>query len=202
VDTADDSLAKLFEQLRTGTSRGREEAFRQLFERLYPRLYHYFSKRGFPPEDAQDLTQETLLGIYRSMGSLRNEKRFEPWLFQIARNAYLLSFRRKSAEMRSGIEVPIEVVENQTSSALNRDSPLEQALEQECRQLLHEAIQELPKQMRDCMTLRIDGHLSYAEIARVLDLSVETVKAHLYQGRRRLQQKLGAYFQAHLEEGP
>ena len=206
MHTADDSLLKLFEQLRAGPSRGREEVFRQLFKSLYPRLYGYFLRRGFGPQDAQDLTQETFLGIYRGMGSLREESRFQPWLFGIAKNAHRLYFRRQGADKRSGSEVPIEVVENRSGSVLNPTaaipSPLDQALEEEQRRLLHKEIQELPKQMRDCMKLRLDGNLTYGEIAQVLDLSVETVKAHLYQARRRLQEKLVPYSQAPPEEAP
>jgi RNA polymerase sigma-70 factor (ECF subfamily) len=201
VGTVDDSLPKLFEQLRTGPSREREVVFRQLYKKLYPRLLHYFLKR-VPSQDAQDLTQETLLSIYRSMDSLRDEKGFESWLFKIAQNVYRLYLRRRRADKRSGIEVPIEVAEEQASSPWNPASPLDQTMEQERNQVLHKAIQELPKQMRDCMTLRIGSQLSYREIAVILNLSVETVKAHLHQARRLLRQKLGSDFQSSQEEVP
>ena len=191
MGTIDDTLPKLFEQLRTGPPQGREELFRQLHKELYPRLFHYFSKR-VPLQEAEDLTQETLLSIYRGMDSLREETGFEAWLFTIARNTYRLSLRYKRAGKRFGIEVPIEVAEDRGNATGNPTSPLDQTLEQEREKLLKEAIQDLPKQMRDCMTLRLYDNLPYNEIARTMNLSVETVKAHLRQARRRLQEKLGS----------
>ena len=192
MGTVDDILPKLFEQLRTGPPQEREELFRQLHKELYPRLVHYFISKRVPPQDAEDLTQQTLLSIYRGMGSLHKETGFEAWLFTIAKNTYRLSLRHKRAFKRFGIEVPIEVAEDRGNATGNPTSPLDQTLEQEREKRLKDAIQGLPRQMRDCMTLRLYDNLSYSEIARTLHLSVETVKSHLHEARRRLREKLGS----------
>jgi RNA polymerase sigma-70 factor (ECF subfamily) len=55
------------------------------------------------------------------------------------------------------------------------------------------AIRELPDQMRKCLTLRIDHELSYAEIAVVMRVKIDTVKAHLFQARKKLEEELRGY---------
>jgi len=71
---------------------------------------------------------------------------------------------------------------------------------------LRSAVEQLPEQMRKCLTLRIDQELKYREIATVLRLSPETVKVHLMRARQRLREELGDYFDAALagtdEAGP
>jgi len=64
----------------------------------------------------------------------------------------------------------------------------------EKRSKVREAMQALPLQMQTCLRLRIEQELAYDEIADVMQLSVNTVKSHLHQGRMILREKLGPYF--------
>jgi RNA polymerase sigma-70 factor (ECF subfamily) len=68
--------------------------------------------------------------------------------------------------------------------------PLDQVIRRQQRSALREALQELPPQMRTCCALRYERGLKYEEIARVMKISIETVKAHLHQGRKRLATRL------------
>ena len=70
-------------------------------------------------------------------------------------------------------------------------SPAQEAYERERREALARALEGLPPQMRQVLTLRIDQDLKYREIAEVLQISIETVKAHLFQARQRLRTELG-----------
>src|SRR4051794_28401181 len=94
----------LIEQLQTGASR--DEAFRRLFDLYSPRLYHFFTRRGFPHQECLDLTQETFLGIYRGMEGYRRDASFETWLFKIATNTYRKRLRWGAAGKRGGQEAP------------------------------------------------------------------------------------------------
>ena len=71
---------------------------------------------------------------------------------------------------------------------------MERVLQKEKLKKLREALEELPPQMRRCLYLRIVKEQSVQEIATIMGLSVNTVKAHLHQGRRALQAKLAAVF--------
>ena len=193
----------LIEQLQAGSSR--DEAFRRLFDLYSHRLYHFFTRRGFSHQDSLDLTQEAFLGIYRGMGTYRRDASFETWLFKIATNAYRKRLRWGAAEKRGAWEVPLEDEEEggpmERVAAADAPAP-EEVLRKERSRLLRQAIDKLPEQMRKCLVLRIDRELRYKEIAVLLRLSPETVKVHLFQARRRLQEELGPYFQDPLPDEP
>lgn len=190
----------LVEAFRTGVHP--EESFRQLFDLYYPKVFHFFAKRGFSPEDCLDLTQETFFGIYRGIGSFRGEARFESWLFSVATNVYRKKLRWGAADKRKGREVTLDVPEDTDqvmaesaeirAPAANR--PEGRLLAKERRQRLREAVEELPDQMRKCLILRVYHELKYREIAAVMRLSIDTVKAHLFQARQRVQERLGDDF--------
>jgi len=185
-----------------------EENFRRLFELYYSMVYHFFAKRGFSPDECLDLTQETFLGIYGSIGSFRREAPFETWLFRIAANVYRKRLRRQSASKRSGQEVCLEsdaelaraALEDRAAGDLPR-GPNGDVLRKERSRLLREAIEALPDQMRKCLILRCYRELKYREIAEVLRLSPDTVKAHLFQARQRLKESLGEYFEEPIGTG-
>ena len=192
-------VQSLIEQLQEGSSR--DEAFRRLFDLYSPRLYHFFSRRGFSHSDCLDLTQETFLGIYKGIGAFRRDASFETWLFKIATNAYRKRLRWGVAEKRGAPEVPLEGDQEdggpmETLAATDVPAPGEEMLRRERALLLRQAIERLPDQMRKCLVLRVDHEMRYKEIAVVLRLSPETVKVHLAHARRRLQEELGPYFES------
>jgi RNA polymerase sigma-70 factor (ECF subfamily) len=210
-------VESLIEQLQAPASRddasAANEAFRRLFDLYSPRLYHFFSRRGFPHSDCLDLTQETFLGIYKGIGAFRRDSSFETWLFKIATNAYRKRLRRGVAGKRDAPEVPLEgdteeeggaMAPLATLAATDLPAPGEEMLQRERSLILRQAIDRLPEQMRRCLVLRVDHEMAYKEIAVVLRLSPETVKVHLARARRRLQEELGPYFEssiARIEEG-
>jgi RNA polymerase sigma-70 factor (ECF subfamily) len=192
-----ESIDRLLDEWQAGINR--EEHFRRLFERYYRPLYRFFEKRGFTAAECHDLTQETFLRVYKGMESFRREAPFEAWLYQIAANTYCKSLRWQATQKRAAQHVPLESAMAETQgpphqSAPLAPGPLEDVLEKERLHLLRAAVEELPEQMRKCVLLRVYQELSYQEIAVVMRLSVETVKAHLYQARQRLKAKLGDYF--------
>jgi RNA polymerase sigma-70 factor (ECF subfamily) len=193
---------KIVEELQAGISV--EENFRLLCEAWHRPLYHFFSKRGFPPQDCLDLTQETFLGIYRGIGSFRRDARFETWLFTVATNAFRKRLRTGAAEKRSGQEVSLAGDDDdrglEDRVAADEPAPGEAMLQKERTRLLRDVIERLPEQMRKCLVLRVYHEMKYREIATVLKLSPETVKVHLFQARRRLQTELGDYFRDALPE--
>jgi len=192
---------RIVEEWQAGINR--EENFRQLFEQYAPLVYRFFEKRGFLPEDCRDLTQETFLCVYKGVETFRREAQFETWLYHIASNTCRTELRRRLAEKRAGQHVSWESTVGQEPSASEErgmahrpswQNPLDEVLAKERRRLLAEAMAGLPDQMRNCVMLRVYQGFSYQEIAGVMRISVETVKAHLYQARHRLKSKLADYF--------
>ena len=194
-----DPIEPIIQRLRDGT--GREESFRTLFDRFYWPLFRFFEHRGFSTEECQDLIQETFIRVYRGIEAFRGEARWEHWLFRIAANTAIKALRHRAAAKRAGQEVPLEGEDEGDlqataagGSAGGTAEPLRQLLGKEMRNLLIEAIEGLPGQMRRCVRLRVLQDLDYPEIAEILQLSPSTVKVQLFKARKRLQMELGSSF--------
>lgn len=177
-----------------------DEAFSDLFRRHYRPVYRFFEKRGFAPEKCRDLTQETFLRVLKYKGQLRKESSVVRWLLRIAANLWKNELRWWTAEKRDGQELSLDQEPddgNPGLAELVRDSepePLEGLLDREQSDLLHQALDQLPPQMRRCLQLRIDLGMKYREIATVMQLNVNTVKSQISQGKGRLKaemEKLG-----------
>lgn len=193
----DDELVDLC--LRAADEREREEAYRRLFERHYPLVFAFFRSRGFPTDECKDLAQEIFLRVYRKLALFRGEASFTTWLFKVAANFLCNTLRERSAQKREGQELSLDAPADEAPAApwvpaAREPSPLEDTLTHERERLLHQAIQELPAQMRRCVMLRVVDELKYREIAATLHISIETVKAHLFQARQRLKTDLGDHF--------
>ncbi len=189
----DDPDELIFQRLLSSTSR--EEGFRLLFDRFYWPLFRFFERRGFSKEECQDLIQETFLRVHGGLESFRGESRWDHWLFRIAANTAVKAVRHGSAAKRAGRTVSWEEeVEDPPaagSSGTAAPAPLQSLLNQERLELLRQAIDGLPAQMRHCVRMRVFQDLDYEEIADVLQISPSTVKVQMSRARKRLQAELG-----------
>ena len=175
------------------------QAFRALFERHYQGVHRYFEKRAFSADEALDLTQEVFLRAYRGWASFRGEASTATWIYSIAANTFYKEVRRRAADKRSAHEVslstPVGDSLEQLAEAIEDEAnldPLDEAMRRERLQKLAREVASLPEQMRTCLDLRLREGSSYKEIAVVLQISPQTVKAHLFQARKRLRMGLEA----------
>lgn len=175
-----------------------EKLFREAYETHFRPVCRFFVNKGFPREDAIELTQETFFRVYRYIGRFRNEASLGTWIYNIATNVWRNELRRLKSKKRAGKEVPIDGgAENEEPSQVPRDphpGALEDLLADEKKRKLYEALKKLPPRMRHCVLLRIHGNLRYREIAAVMKISIGTVKAQLSQAQERLIHELGDYF--------
>lgn len=194
---ADDPIAQAVRRFQAGTDR--ERSFRFLYETYFQALLRFFARKGLSPEDALDLTQETFLWIYKGLDAYEHRAQFAAWLYRVATTTYLKWRRTALAAKRAAVEVSRDGMEDPEAIAATPGGQLDELLDEERRRVLLAAVQELPEQMRDCLTLRLYHQLAYEEIAVVKKLSIETVKAHLFRARKRLQEQLADYALAALE---
>lgn len=191
-----DPYRVLVEKLQSGTAP--EESFRRIFDHFYPPLIRTFERWGFESEDSLDLAQETLFQVFKSLPRYRGESQVSSWIYAIARNIYRNELRLRGAQKREGREVSwdrsIEGGGSGWDLPVEEPSVLQRMELSERTEALRHAVASLPEQMRRCVTLRINSGLKYREIAIVLGISIETVKAHLHQARKRLQESLGDDF--------
>jgi RNA polymerase sigma-70 factor, ECF subfamily len=197
LNKPEESSLRLVELIQVNVERDRN--FQRLFDLHWRRVFSYFSRKGFSQEESKDLTQETFFRVFKGLDGFRGDSSFEWWLKGIAESTYKNEIRKRRTEKRKGIEQSIDApVTNGTRSQSPKEtlaSPepgsLEEVVDREQVKALRAALQELPPQMRQCCILRYLKGLKYQEIAEVMQISIETVKAHLFQGRKRLASMLG-----------
>lgn len=183
----------LIEKIQAGIDYQRSCA--ELHRHFRRRVLGFFARHGFSADDCADLTQDTFIRVFNAIQGLHSASRFVRWLYEIAANIYRNELRRIGAAKRDGFEESIEdLVENRAggrSDALSAlgskaPSPLDAAMRRERLESLRAEIDQLPPQMRRCVYLRVHQDLKYREIAAIMHISIETVKAHLHQAQKRL----------------
>jgi RNA polymerase sigma-70 factor (ECF subfamily) len=179
---------------------GGEDGELLAYQKIQSRVQRYFKKKGASEEDARDLTQDTFLRVFRSEAKLGSRTELEAWIFGIARNVWLNMLRDQAAGKRAGITVSLDELrpgggtnDFATTTAGEADA-LESAITREQLETLRNALAELPEQMRQCVYLRLRDDLKYKEIATVMGISIDTVKSHLSQAKKRLRHLLEPHF--------
>jgi RNA polymerase sigma-70 factor (ECF subfamily) len=141
--------------------------------------------------EAEDLTQEVFLQLFRKMDTFRGESAFSTWLYRLAVNVVLMRLRRKSLST-SSLEEVIGVQEGSLSlqQVLGApDSALSTAID---RLNLERAVSQMPAGYKQIFLLHYVEGYGHREIARILGLSIGTSKSQLYKARVRLRQLLRA----------
>jgi RNA polymerase sigma-70 factor (ECF subfamily) len=177
----------------------RERNFARLFHAFRPRVERFLACRVFSPEERLDLTQTIFLRIYQGLEGYRGEGSLEGWLLQITFNVYRKWRDRQPGGPHAVPEVSLDLAavpepRADLPAAADSASPLDQVVRRERLEALREAISQLPPQQRLSMELRVYQERSVKEIAVALRISPETVKAHLFQARQKLWDKLHGSF--------
>jgi len=164
-----------------------ERAYRMYSRRVYSKCLHMVGNEA----EAEDLTQEVFLQLFRKMDSFRGESAFTTWLYRVAVNVVLMRLRRKSLSTTSLDDV-IEVrggVLSLTQILGAPDQALTSALD---RLNLERAVSQMPAGYKQVFLMHYVEGYGHREIARILGLSIGTSKSQLYKARVRLRQLLRA----------
>jgi RNA polymerase sigma-70 factor (ECF subfamily) len=146
-----------------------QEAFTQLYEEHFDKIYRYLVLRIGDKMEAEDMTQQVFLKALRSISSFKwKGVSFSAWLFRIAHNQ-AVDFLRKKAKHAS---LPLD--ESLVASDVNPQLAVERKWEIEQLML---ATQQLTKAQREVVALRFSGDLSVAEVATVMGKRPGAVKA-------------------------
>jgi len=154
-------------------------AFRRLLANNRDRLYRMAFAWTGNPQLADDLVQQTLLKALDNQKQLRDFSAAEGWLFRILANC-LTDYRRAKREFLSGDN--LELVDKAT--------PENRFKEEQLVQKVRNAVQALPINHRQVVTLVDLEEFSYASVAQILDIPVGTVMSRLCRGRRALRERL------------
>ena len=136
-------------------------------------------------DDAEDVAQEVLVTLYRSLDHYAGRSRFTTWLYQVTRNA-ALGLRRRIA---SRLRVARAVAARPPEPSAARD-PLERVHESQVAQVVMTLFRELPRRQREIFYLADLEGFAPVEIAERLGMNPVTVRAHLLRARRALRARL------------
>jgi len=179
---------------------GGEDFFKTVSEshkdRVYSTCYHFVHHEL----DAEDLSQEVFMEIYRSIDRFRGDAQLSTWIYRIAVNKSLDFIRKKRRKKRFAHVLRFlgpadEGVELQLPAPNNPHSDLEQ---KESIQLLNKTIDSLPENQKAAITLSSYEGFSNAEIADIMDTSVSAVESLLHRARQNMHKKLYRFFQDYL----
>lgn len=170
---------------------GDNDAFGLLVEAYQTRVYNLALRLCGNRDDAFDLAQESFFRAWRSLSGFQFESSFSTWLFRLCSNICLDWLRAKKRRPTVSMStVDDEGEESQLELPDPGKSPEELLLAAEEREALARAMNQLPVEYREILTLRAIHDLSYTEIAEILKIKEGTVKSRLSRARLALRNKL------------
>jgi RNA polymerase sigma-70 factor (ECF subfamily) len=170
---------------------GSRDAFMELARRLQPKVYAVIYGMTRNREDAADLTQETFLSAFRTLGDFHGKSGFYTWLYRIAVNR-TLNFIKKNSREKGRAEFDEARPAPEPGKAI-LGSPEGGSLNKELGRRLDEAIAELRPVYRAAFNLVAVQGMSHGEAARVLGCSENTVSWRMHKARKTLQARLKPY---------
>jgi RNA polymerase sigma-70 factor (ECF subfamily) len=165
--------------------RGEEAAWEDLVKTHTRRVYSICLRFTSREQEAQDLTQEVFLRVFRTVKSFRaGEGSFTVWLTRLTRNLLIDNYRRtKSERVTDSIEDQLPMLEEKTAIESRTDSML---AGREASEVLQGALARLSPELREAVILRDLEGMEYREIAGALGVPEGTVKSRLNRGRTEL----------------
>jgi RNA polymerase sigma-70 factor (ECF subfamily) len=176
-----DLEASLVQRCLSGEEAAWEDFVKLYTKRVYAICYRFTGSDG----EAQDLTQDVFLRVFKSLASFRaGEGSLIVWLTRLSRNLLIDNYRRSKLERASdSIENQLPMLEERSSSSSRTDSLV---AGREASEILQGALQKLSPELRETVILRDLEEMEYKEIADVLNVPEGTVKSRLNRGRAEL----------------
>jgi RNA polymerase sigma-70 factor, ECF subfamily len=167
---------------------GDEEAFAQLFRQHKSRVYSVCLLMTKDVADAEDLTQEAFLQVFRTIGSFRGDAAFSTWLYRVAVNTVLMRLRRRKSPATLSLDEPIHAESPSLHREFGKSDPELSGVVD--RLALGRAIEELPEGCRKIFALHeVEGY-QHHEIADLLDCSIGNSKSQLHKAKLKLRNLL------------
>ena len=169
----------LIERCLTGDQAAWEAIVRQHWRKVFNVAYKFVGKH----DEAEDLTQDIFLKIFKSLDTFDRRANFQTWLISISRNLCIDFYRSSKKERRT---IARDVNADDLSPISVEVGPLAALEQQDVAALLRQALHGLPPSLRTAVLLRDLQELSYQEIADRLNLPEGTVKSRINRGRKEL----------------
>jgi len=173
--------------------KGGVEAFQELYGLYSRKILNYTYRLTGSREEAEDLTQDTFVLAYKNLTSLKENGKFQSWLFRIAQNNVYQKYRGTRPQFDS-----LDEIEAPESSAAQKlitphRSPEERLLSGELEQVIEQVINQLPDKHKKVFILSAIHKLSYHEISEIVGRSLASVKSDIHRARVGVREKIKQY---------
>ncbi|MDQ3022356.1 MAG: sigma-70 family RNA polymerase sigma factor [Bacteroidota bacterium] len=177
INTEDTELINAF-------TNGNQNAFNIIIRKYQKRVYWIIRKMVLDHDDADDITQEVFLKLYRSLNDFRGESKFFTYVYKIAIN-YSLNHIIKNKKIITR-KVNIEYADLKS-----HDKKADDQIDSNQRtKILEQAIASLPEQQRAVFNMRYYDNLTYDEISDIMDKSIGGMKANYFHAIKKLEKFL------------
>lgn len=179
------------QELVARVQRGDKKAFDLLVLKYQQKVANLVSRYVRDPSETLDVTQEAFIKAYRALPNFRGDSAFYTWLYRIAINT-AKNFLVAQGRRPPGSDVDAETAEQLDVGVRLKEyaTPENHLLQSEIADTIHQAIDELPEDLRTAITLRELEGLSYEEIAKAMDCPVGTVRSRIFRARAAIDAKL------------
>jgi len=180
--------AELVAKCRDGDREAWEAVVRHRQARVYSLAFRFTGRA----DEAEDLTQEVFLKVYRTLHLYRPESgALETWIVRVARNHFIDHYRKfKTEKVRTA---PLEEHHDAVAEPTVRvETPADMLDRKEAAERVHRLLERLPADQREAVILRDLEELTYEEIADLIKVPIGTVKSRINRGRIELARLLRA----------
>jgi RNA polymerase sigma-70 factor (ECF subfamily) len=171
-------------QLAQLAASGDVQSFEELYRRHHRRVYSICLRMLQNPTEAEDLTQDVFVQLFRKIGSFRGDSAFTTWLHRMTVNQVLMHFRKRNVKLEKVTEegeTPVQIV-------MGTENPDKMPIVD--RIALQDAMDQLPNGYKNVFLLHDVQGYEHEEVARILGCSVGTSKSQLHKARLKLRKIL------------
>ncbi|MGH9338592.1 MAG: RNA polymerase sigma factor [Acidobacteriota bacterium] len=181
------------DQVVSQAKEGDVAAFQQLYEYYGKKILNYIYRMTGSQQEAEDLMQDTFILVHRNLTSLKENKKFQSWLYRIAQNNVYQKYRGKTPHMESIDQEESAELSDFQKLATPTKSPEESVLSEELEGLIEQVISELPEKYKRVFVLSAIHKLSYQEISEIVGRSLASVKSDIHRARVEVRDKIKKY---------
>jgi RNA polymerase sigma-70 factor, ECF subfamily len=171
-----------------------EHAFNELVETFSPRVFRLVFRILGRRDEAEDMTQEVFVQVFKAIGQFRGESKLSTWIYRVAvnscKNRTMYLWRRHDGAQDAldvlGDRASLNQAQGVTSGDVSRPDHMVEGLQVE--QIVRRAILELEADFREALVLRDIENLSYEEITEITGLAEGTVKSRIHRARAMLKE--------------
>ncbi|MEJ2613841.1 MAG: RNA polymerase sigma factor [Ignavibacteriaceae bacterium] len=190
------SVENLIENLKKGDIKSFRILVDEHQKKVLNTCYRFLNNK----EDAEDLTQEVFIEVYKSISSFRGESEISTWIYRIAVTKSLDFIRKKKRKKRYAVLKRVFSDDTLTDTVPDERNlnPGLKTEENDRIRLLNKALESLPQNQRAAFTLSRYDEMSYKEIAEIMNTTISSVESLIHRAKNNLKKRLYHYYQKNI----